>query len=86
MLAVFLLLGQLAFMQHALDLDAHPAGEHCKICLLAHGFDHALTGIIQLPDNVFESALPYHRQFSTHASSVYTVFLARGPPVSLLSS
>ena len=41
-LAVVLILGQLAFVYHALDQSSHTDDEPCKLCLLSAGLDQAL--------------------------------------------
>lgn len=85
LLAVVLVLGQLAFVHHALDLSSHTDHEPCKLCLLSAGLDQALEqkhqSIVHMPIH----GLAGNWQDLLNLQTVTTAFLARAPPAASLS-
>ena len=84
LLAAVLILGQLAFVQHALDLQSHADDEPCELCLISAGLDQALG-----PERASVEPQPLHSlactlQEGTDLRSVTPAFLARAPPLDLL--
>ena len=84
LLAAGLILGQLAFLQHALDLHSHAGDEPCELCLISTGLDLA-------PGHDSPSAgVPLTHRLSgtwqerTDLPPVTPAFLARAPPLELL--
>jgi len=80
LLAAALILGQLAFQQHVLDLHSHAQDEPCKLCLfstgldLAPGHDSPSAGIPQT------HSLAGTWRHLIDLPPVTPVFLARAPP------
>ena len=79
-LAVVLILGQLAYVHHGLDLGGHADGEPCTYCLLSGSLDH---GLIQnhLPADIQPPHGPGNNWQGLPVISSFTnTFLARAPP------
>ena len=79
-LTVALILGQLAFLHHSLDLSDHADGEPCFSCLLSASLDH---GLIDPPPTAEIQAThcPGNNwQGQPVLSSFTNTFLARAPP------
>ena len=84
LLAAALILGQLVFLQHALDLHSHAGDEPCELCLISTGLDLA-PGHVSMPAGIQQT----HRlagawQEHTDLQPVTPAFLARAPPFDLL--
>jgi hypothetical protein len=84
LLAAALILGQLALLQHVLDLHSHAGDEPCELCLIS-------TGLDLVPGHDSPSAgipLTHHLsctwQERTDLPPVTPAFLARAPPLELL--
>ena len=81
-----LVLGQLALLAHAHDIDGDLTGGNCQVCLHAPAFDAAV-----LPDAVVFSApvLPLAIEIppsNAPSASFLTRFYARAPPALLFSA
>ena len=79
-LAIVLILGQFAFVQHSSDVVGHADGESCMSCLLSGSLDH---GLIQ--DSPPAEILPIHGPDNNWQGlpvvfSVTNSFQARAPP------
>ena len=85
-LAVVLILGQLAFVHHALDQSSHTDDEPCKLCLLSAGLDQALEQKHQSIEDKPIRGLAGNWQDFLNLQSVTTAFLARAPPAVPLSA
>ena len=85
LLAVVLILGQLAFVHHTLDLSSHVDGEPCKLCLLSAGLDQALAQKHQSIEIKQIRGLASNWQDFQILPSITTAFLARAPPAASLS-
>jgi hypothetical protein len=85
LLAVVLILGQLAFVHHALDQSSHTDDEPCKLCLLSAGLDEALEHKNQYIGHKPIRSLAGNWQDLLNLLTVTTAFLARAPPVAPLS-
>ena len=85
LLAVVLILGQLAFVHHALDMDSHADGKPCKLCLLSAGLDQALAQKHQPIEIKPIRGLTSNWQDLLNLQPVTTAFLARAPPAESLS-
>ena len=84
-LAVVLILGQLAFVHHALDLSSHTDDESCKLCLLSAGLDQALAQNHQSIEIKQIRGLASNWQAFQFLPSITTAFMARAPPAASLS-
>ena len=84
-LAVVLILGQLAFVHHALDLSSHTDDEPCKLCLLSAGLDQALEQKHPSVKHKPNRGLAGNWQGLLNLQTVTTAFLARAPPAASLS-
>jgi hypothetical protein len=84
-LAVVLILGQLAFVHHALDQNSHTDDEPCKLCLLSAGLDQALAQNHQSIEIKQIRGLASNWQAFQFLPSITTAFLARAPPAASLS-
>ena len=85
-LAVVLILGQLAFMHHALDQSSHTDDKPCKLCLLSAGLDQALEQKHQSIEHKQIRSLAGNWQDLLNLQTVTTAFLARAPPAASLSA
>lgn len=85
LLAVVLILGQLAFVHHTLDLSSHTDDEPCKLCLLSAGLDQALEQKHQSIEHKPIRGLAGNWQDLLNLQTVTTAFLARAPPAVSLS-
>ncbi|MDB4307930.1 hypothetical protein N9985_01435 [Gammaproteobacteria bacterium] len=79
-LAVILILGQLAFVHHTLDLGGHADGEPCILCLLSAGLDHGLIQNHPPAEIQPTRGLGNNWQGLPILFSVTKAFLARAPP------
>jgi hypothetical protein len=84
LLAAALILGQLALLQHVLDLHSHAGDEPCELCLISTGLDLAPAH-----DSPPAGISQTHRlagtwQEHTELPPVTPAFLARAPPLDLL--
>ena len=86
LLAVVLILGQLAFAHHALDLSSHADGEYCDLCLLSASLDQALAQKHYPAANETTRGLSGNWQDLLTLQAVTPVFLARAPPAEFLSA
>ena len=84
LLAVVLILGQLAFAQHALDLSSHADGEYCELCLLSASLDQVLAQKHHPAANEPTRGLSGNWQDLVTLQTVTPVFLARAPPTESL--
>ena len=84
-LAIVLILGQLAFVHHALDQSSHTDDEPCKLCLLSAGLDQALEQKNQSIKHKPIRGLAGNWQDLLNLQTVTTTFLARAPPAAPLS-
>ena len=84
-LAVVLILGQLAFVHHALDQSSHTDDEPCKLCLLSAGLDQGLEQKNQSIEPKPIRGLAGNWQDLLNLQTVTTAFLARAPPAASLS-
>jgi len=86
LLAIVLILGQLAFVHHALDQSSHADGEPCALCLLSAGLDQALAQKHQSIEHKPIRGLAGNWQDLLNLQTVTTAFLARAPPAASLSA
>jgi len=86
LLAVVLILGQLAFAHHALDLSSHEDGEYCELCLLSASLDQALAQKHQPAANELSHGLTGNWKDLLTLQTVTPAFLARAPPAESLSA
>ena len=84
-LAVVLILGQLAFVHHALDQSSHTDDEPCKLCLLSAGLDQMLEQKHPSIEHNPIRVLPGNWQDLLNLQTITTAFLARAPPAASLS-
>jgi|GEM_PF-5681855 len=78
-----LVLGQLALLTHAHDIDGDVTGGNCQACLHAPAFDAAvLPDAVAFSIAVLDSAIEYPPS-NVPSSSFLTRFYARAPPVLL---
>ena len=85
-LVVFLILGQLAFVQHALDQSSHTDDEPCQLCLLSAGLDQALEQNHQSIEHKPIRGFAGNWQDLLNIQTITTAFLARAPPAVPLSA
>lgn len=79
-LACALIAAETFAIVHPLDLAAHPAGEHCYICVGVSSIGHAAVGAIQtFAVDAAVPALPPAAQYVAVASQPVPQ-VARGPP------
>jgi len=79
-LTVALILGQLAFLHHSLDLGDHADGEPCILCLLSAGIDNGLIQNHPTAEIQPTHCLGNNWQGQPVISSFTNTFLARAPP------
>lgn len=81
LLALALLLAQLASLLHTLDLEAHPAGEVCAVCVVTGHMDSVLPAVpFTAPSPVVVFTQYFHTE-SAPSLRHSLVLRARGPPV-----
>jgi len=79
-LTVALILGQLAYVHHSLDLGGHADGEPCTYCLLSGSLDHGLIQNHPTAEIQPTHCLVNNWQGQPVISSFTNTFLARAPP------
>jgi len=79
-LTVALILGQLAFLHHSLDLGGHEDSEPCILCLLSAGIDNGLIQNHPAADIRPTHCLGNNWQGQLVISSFTNTFQARAPP------
>lgn len=84
-LAAVLILSQLVFLHHTLDLSSHADGEACELCLLSTGLDQGLEERNQTLEIQSLRGFTVSWQNLIHLQPVTVAFLARAPPPNILS-
>jgi hypothetical protein len=84
-LVIGLILAQLVYVQHALDLSSHLDDSPCEVCLLSAGLDQALGQNYQSVEFQPAHGLAGGCQDIPNPLPLTTAFLARAPPLDLLS-
>lgn len=80
LLALLLLVGQVALTLHQIDFDQHAEGTECQVCLAAQGLDHALGLDFNIPALWRPAVAPLPSPENAPPIAVAAVFLARAPP------
>jgi hypothetical protein len=86
LLAAVLILSQLVFLHHAIDLSSHADGEACELCLLSAGLDQALEDKHQTLEFQSFRGLTVSWPNLIHLQPITMAFLARAPPPNVLST
>jgi hypothetical protein len=81
LLALALFVAQLASLLHKLDVDIHPAGEVCAICVVMGHTDSALPAVPFVAPLPQSSFTPFFTQTFTPRAQLSWIHRARGPPV-----
>lgn len=80
LLALALLLAQLASLLHKLDVDIHPAGEVCSICVVMGHTDAALPAVPFSAPLLAVFFRPFFNPVFTPRAQLSWIQGARGPP------
>lgn len=80
LLALALLLGQAALLEHEYDFAAHKSGDACVTCLHATPLGHALAGAIPLALSLPLAHTEFHAPDSQIAAIADLLYRARAPP------
>jgi hypothetical protein len=80
-MALALLLGQAALLEHEYDFAAHKSGDACVTCLHATPLSHALAGAIPLALSLPLARTEFHAPVSQIAAIADLAYRARAPPI-----